>query len=122
MPLRVMLIEDEPSIIAAISFLLERDGWEVLTHAHGPTALEALRAARPDAAILDVMLPGASGYDILRALRADAELAGLPVLMLTARGHDRDRDLALQSGASSFMSKPFSNADMIAQIRALVAG
>jgi DNA-binding response OmpR family regulator len=118
---RVLVIEDEPSIAEAIGFLLRRDGWEVLNHDHGADALDRIRAARPDLVILDVMLPGRTGLEILRALRAEADIAELPVLMLTARGQSRDRELAESCGASRFMSKPFSNAEMLASVRDMVA-
>jgi DNA-binding response OmpR family regulator len=116
---RVLLIEDEPNIIEAISFILSRDGWTVETHSDGSTAAAAVRALAPSLVILDLMLPGRSGFDILRDLRADAATASLPVLMLTARGQTRDREMALRLGATQFMAKPFSNAEMLSQVRAL---
>lgn len=118
---RIVLIEDEPNIIEAISFILGREGWDVTTCANGETAVKAVRAARPDAVLLDVMLPGQSGFEILRALRADPDFARLPVLMLTARGQKKDRDLAAQLGATRFMTKPFANADLIAALAEIVA-
>lgn len=119
---RVLLIEDEPNIIEAISFILSRDGWTVHTHADGETANERLKSTPPDVVILDVMLPGRSGYDILRDLRADPATAGIPVLMLTARGQTRDRELAEKLGASRFMVKPFSNAEVLDAVRDLAGG
>ena len=116
----VLLIEDEPNIIEAIRFILSRDGWRVDTHSDGLTALDAVRARRPDLVVLDVMLPNRSGYDILRDLREDPEFKELPVLMLTARGQKKDRELAEKLGASSFMTKPFSNGEVLATVRALV--
>jgi DNA-binding response OmpR family regulator len=118
---RVLVIEDEPSIAEAIGFLLRRDGWEVQNHDAGTDALERIRACRPDLLILDVVLPGRTGLEILRDLRAEPGLAGLPVLMLSASGQARDRALAESCGASRFMSKPFSNAEVLASVRELVA-
>jgi DNA-binding response OmpR family regulator len=117
---KILLIEDEPNIIEAISFILKRDGWLVATHGDGRTAFEAVGRHAPDLVILDVMLPGRSGYDILQDLRGDAATQSLPVLMLTARGQNKDRELAQQLGASRFMTKPFSNADMLACIHELL--
>jgi len=116
----VLLIEDEPNIIEAIRFILSRDGWRVDTHSDGLTALDAVRARRPDLVVLDVMLPNRSGYDILHDLREDPEFKELPVLMLTARGQKKDRELAEKLGASSFMTKPFSNGEVLATVRAWV--
>ena len=118
---RVLLIEDEPNIIEAISFILSRHGWTVHAHADGTTAFDRVRALPPDLIILDVMLPGRSGFDILRDLRAAPALAAIPVLMLTARGQTKDRELAERLGVSLFMTKPFSNAEVLANVRALVA-
>lgn len=117
---RVLLIEDEPNIIEAISFILSRDGWTVHTHSDGSTAMEKLRAHPPDVVILDVMLPGRSGFDILQDLRQGTDgLEGLPVLMLTARGQTKDRELAARLGATHFMTKPFSNAEILHSVREL---
>ncbi len=115
---RILLIEDEANIAEALSFLLTRDGWTVATHADGATALARVRAERPDALVLDVMLPGRSGYEILDDLRADPGFAALPVLILTARGQERAQ--AEARGASLFMTKPFSNAELLARLRQLV--
>lgn len=116
---RVLLIEDEPNIIEAISFILSRDGWTVHTHVDGVTAMDKITRTPPDLIILDVMLPGRSGYDILRDIRADPATADLPVMMLTARGQTKDRELAERLGVTRFMTKPFSNAEVIENVRAL---
>lgn len=118
----VLLIEDEPNIIEAISFLLERDGWTVRLHTEGAGAVEAVAAAAPDVVVLDVMLPGRSGFDILKELRQGAARPDLPVLMLTARGQTKDRELAHSYGVSCFMTKPFSNAQMLKTVRDLAEG
>ena len=117
----VLLIEDEPNIIEAISFILSRDGWQVDTHSNGHDAADVVRTRAPDLLILDVMLPGRSGYDILRELRDDAATEELPVLVLTARGQTKDRELAEQIGATRFMTKPFANADVLDAVRSMVA-
>lgn len=116
---RVLLIEDEPNIIEAISYILSRDGWTVHTHSDGETAFERVVEGAPDLVILDVMLPGRSGFDILRQLREGADTSDLPILMLTARGQQKDRDLAEQLGVSHFMTKPFSNSEVLETVRAL---
>lgn len=115
----VLLIEDEPNIAEAIRFILSRDGWSVSIHSDGADALARLHDQNPDVLVLDVMLPGRSGFEILADLRADPAFRLLPVLVLTARGQDRERDAALRAGASRFLSKPFANGDLVAQVRAL---
>ncbi|MEO0654921.1 MAG: response regulator [Pseudomonadota bacterium] len=116
---RVLLIEDEPNIIEAIRFILSRDGWAVDVHSDGATAIEAVAARGPDLVILDVMLPNRSGYDILADLRAKPDTEALPVLMLTARGQTKDREMAERFGASRFMTKPFSNSEELSSVREL---
>ncbi len=117
---QVLLIEDEPNIIEAISFILSRDGWDVKSHSNGHDAMDVVRAQRPDVVILDVMLPGRNGFDILADIRADPELGQVPVLMLTARGQVKDREMAERAGASHYMIKPFSNAEVLDVVRSLV--
>ncbi|MDX8347778.1 response regulator [Cognatiyoonia sp. IB215446] len=117
---RVLLIEDEPNIIEAISFILSRDGWTVHTHEDGETAMEKIASMPPDMIILDVMLPGRSGFDILRDLRSNSASKDIPVMMLTARGQEKDRDLARRLGANHFLTKPFSNADVRDHVRSLI--
>ena len=117
---RVLLIEDEPNILEAISFILSRDGWTVHTHEDGETAMQKVVGFPPDMIILDVMLPGRSGFDILRDLRATDTTKDIPVMMLTARGQEKDRELALRLGADRFMTKPFSNAEVRDHVRSLM--
>ncbi len=118
----VLLVEDEPGIAEAIRFLLIRDGCDVTVLGNGLDVLPALRHRKTDAIVLDLMLPGASGLEVLASIRGDARFTGLPVLMLTAKGQPHDRDAAMRAGATQFMTKPFANADMVAAVRALLAG
>lgn len=118
----VLIIEDEANIIEALKFILSREGWQVFTHSNGHDAFDAIQRHQPDAVILDVMLPGRSGYDILRDLRAEPGLSDLPVLMLTARGQSKDQDMAQSLGANLFMTKPFANAQILDALKQLVGG
>lgn len=118
----VVLVEDETNIAEAIRFLLGRDGWRVETLANGGNAAEVIRTARPDLVMLDVMLPGKTGFEILAELRSDDSLSDMPILMLTARGQSRDREMAMQAGVSRFMTKPFSNDEMLTAVRELTEG
>ncbi|WP_223422863.1 response regulator transcription factor [Tateyamaria pelophila] len=116
----VLLVEDEMNIIEAIRFLLSREGWRVDTHSDGATAVEIIRKLRPTLVVLDYMLPGKNGLDILLELRNDPDFVNLPVLMLTARGQLRDREQAEKAGVSRFMTKPFSNTEVVTAVRDLV--
>ncbi len=117
----VLLAEDEPNIVESISFLLKREGFDVIVTGDGRTALETAIAEKPDVMVLDLMLPEMDGYEVLRNLRANQEVKNLPVLMLTAKGQKIDRETALECGADLFMTKPFSNADIIAAVNSLVS-
>lgn len=118
---QVLLVEDEPHIAEAIRFILGRAGWAVEVEPDGARALARVRALRPDVVVLDLMLPGRSGLEILTDMRADPALAQLPVLMLTARGQGRDREAAQNAGATAFLAKPFANADVLAAVEAVAA-
>lgn len=117
----VLLIEDEPNIVEAIRFILSQDGWQVTAQSDGARALAAIAEAAPDLVILDVMLPGRNGFEILQDLRADSATRDLPVLMLTAKGQARDREAAERLGASIYMTKPFSNSEMLEAVRGLAS-
>lgn len=112
-PGRILIVEDEGNILEALNFILSRAGWDVRGHGKGDTALEEVARVAPDMLVLDVMLPGRSGFDILRDLRAQPATSALPVLMLTAKGQAKDRDQAMALGANAFLTKPFANADLL---------
>ncbi|MCC5960974.1 MAG: response regulator [Rhodobacteraceae bacterium] len=114
---RVLVVEDEPNISEAIRFILTRNGWHVDVTADGVAAIGDLQANPPDLLILDLMLPGVSGFDILKALRADPATQAMPVLMLTAKGQTADREEAQRLGVTRFMTKPFANSDVVAAVR-----
>lgn len=115
----ILIVEDEPNIAESLGFILEREGHSVMTVADGETALARLRKALPDLLILDVMLPGLSGFEVLKSLKADERWKALPVLLLTARTQPRDRELAHAIGAAAYMTKPFSNREVVDQVRLL---
>ena len=121
MALRVQLVEDEPNIVVALTYLLERAGFEVSTEADGAQALAAALAEPPDILILDVTLPVLDGLEVLRRLRADARGRSVPVIVLTAKGRVADRESALHSGADLYLTKPFSNAELVAAVRRMAA-
>lgn len=117
----ISIIEDEPFIIEALSFLLEREGFAVGSISDGAAALDFVKKNRPDLVILDIMLPNVSGMKILEDIRATDELSNLPVLMLTAKGQKKDRQAAETAGASLFMTKPFANDALIQNVKDMLA-
>lgn len=118
----ILLIEDEVNIAEAIRFILSRDGWQIEVFADGAAAEAAVVRLRPDMLILDLMLPGKTGLQILTDLRTNPAFANLPVLMLTAKGQGRDREAAERAGVSAFMTKPFDNNEIRAVVRTLLGG
>lgn len=119
MPKRVLLAEDEPNIAELLRFLLGRAGFEVETETDGLAALAAALASPPAVVILDVMLPGLDGLEVLRRLRADPRGRALRIVVLTAKGQRADREAAMDGGADAFITKPFSNAELIDAVRRL---
>lgn len=117
---RVLIVEDEPNIAEAIGFLLEREGFAVSLAGDGETALAAARSERPNAIVLDVMLPRKNGFEVLREIRGDPNVSSIPVVVLTARGQAHDRRVARDVGADVYLTKPFSNREVISEIRRLV--
>jgi DNA-binding response OmpR family regulator len=115
----VLLVEDDPTLRSTLAFNLIREGYEVLTAADGPTALEIVQREGDtlDLVILDVMIPGLNGFQVLRAIRRDYSF---PVLMLSARGEEQDRVDGLELGADDYVVKPFALRELLARVRAAV--
>jgi DNA-binding response OmpR family regulator len=116
MATRVLITEDEPNIAESLTFILNREGYEVATAVDGEAALQRLRSDPPDLMILDIMLPRLNGFEVLKQMKADPALHALPVVILTAKGQAHDRRMAEEIGANAFITKPFSNRDIIEQV------
>jgi DNA-binding response OmpR family regulator len=113
----VLVVDDEAAILELVRFTLERDGYRLLVAADGWEALEVARREHPDLVILDVMLPGLTGLELCRALRAEMDLA---VIMLTARKEESDRVAGLELGADDYVTKPFSPRELAARVKAVL--
>ncbi|MGB6054049.1 MAG: response regulator [Burkholderiaceae bacterium] len=116
MTARILITEDEPNIVESLTFILKRAGYDVSAVADGEAAVRRLRGDPPDIMILDLMLPKLNGFDVLKLVKTDTLLRTLPVLVLSAKGQAHDRQLAEEIGADAFVTKPFSNRDIIEQI------
>jgi len=117
---RILVVDDDRQIARLVQSYLEKAGFAVLTAFDGDTAMHALRRERPDLVVLDVLLPGRDGWEILRWLRADEYLSATPVLMLTARVDDVDKLLGLNLGADDYLTKPFNPQEVVARVRAIL--
>jgi two-component system phosphate regulon response regulator PhoB len=117
---RILVVDDEPDITALVAYHLAKAGYRVSTAANGPDALKAAREERPDLVILDVMLPGVSGYDVLDELRRREETKDVGVILLTARREEPDRIRGLSLGADDYLTKPFSPHELALRVNALL--
>ena len=116
-PIRVLAVDDEEPILALVRGYLEREGWQVVTASSGPAAVEIAQASAPDVIVLDVMLPGIDGFEVLRRIRAFSDAY---VILLTSRSEEIDRIVGLTAGADDYLVKPFSPRELVARIRALL--
>jgi DNA-binding response OmpR family regulator len=116
----VMVIEDEKEIRDLLKYNLEKAGYRVAAFDDGDTGLEQLFASRPDLVVLDLMLPGRNGLEVLREVRGEPATADLPVMVLTARGAEMDKLLGFDHGADDYLTKPFSPRELVARVGALL--
>jgi two-component system phosphate regulon response regulator PhoB len=117
---RVLVVDDEPDIVALIAFHLAKAGYRVSTATSGDDGLDTARRERPSLVILDLMLPGLSGFDVLEQLRASTATSGVGVLMLTARREELDRIRGLALGADDYLTKPFSPQELVLRVGAIL--
>ncbi len=118
-PLTVLVADDDPDILDLVVFRLERSGCKVFTARNGAEALEIMRQHRMNVVILDWMMPVASGIDVIERMRADENLAEIPVLLLTARAQESDVVSGFEAGADDFLTKPFSPRELSHRVMAL---
>lgn len=117
---RILVVDDDPEIVRVIRTYLEQAGYIVQVAYDGETALHWLRRERPDLVLLDLMLPKRDGWEVTRLIRGDADLAMIPIIMLTARIEDSDKILGLELGADDYITKPFNPREMLARVRAIL--
>lgn len=121
MPAHVLIAEDEPNIVESLSFILSREGCEVTAVFDGQAVIDKIATLRPDLVILDVMLPKMDGFEVLKWIKGNAELTGVPVMILTAKGQEKDRKTAEELGADAFVTKPFSNREVVERVMSLAS-
>ena len=117
---RVLIVDDEANIVAALDYLLRRSGYEVSVAATGDEALRQVEALAPDLVLLDVMMPQKSGYEVCRRIRERPEWAAVKIVMLSAKGREAEVSKGMSLGADLYVTKPFSNAELVARIRELL--
>ncbi len=114
---RILVVEDDPQIARIVQIKLANNGFEVHVRGDGGAGLAAVRELQPDLVLLDVMMPVMDGYQVLRAIRSEPESSGLPVIMLTAKGQERDILAGFKEGATDYIVKPFSPAEVVARVQ-----
>ncbi len=121
MTAKVLIADDEPNIVVSLEFMMKRAGYQVLIARDGPSALEAIRRERPRLVLLDGTMPGMTGFDVCAAARADPDLGGMKIVMLTAKGRDADIARGVGAGADAYVTKPFSTRDLVKMVQEMLA-
>lgn len=119
---KVLVVDDEPNILISLEFLMQQAGFEVITAEDGEQALAHVQQAPPDLILLDISLPGISGFDVLEQLRQQTTTAALPIIMLTAHGREVEREKGMALGADDYITKPFSTQALVEKVNALLSG
>ncbi len=117
---RILVVDDDRQIVRLVQSYLQQGGFSVLSAYDGEEALHVIRREKPDLIVLDLMLPKRDGLEITRLLRADANFAAIPILMLTARIEDVDKIIGLELGADDYLTKPFNPQEVVARVRAIL--
>lgn len=116
----VLVVDDEPNIVLSLEFLMKKAGYEVRIARDGNAALESVVEKTPDLILLDLMIPGRDGYDVCQTLRRSEEWRRIPIIMLTAKGREVEKEKGLALGANDYITKPFSTTELTARVRDLL--
>ena len=119
---RILLVDDEPSIVKMVGKRLEVEGFDVVVAMDGQDGLEKARSVNPDLIVLDLMLPKLNGYEVCTMLKQDARYQKIPVVMFTAKAQEKDEKMGLECGANAYVRKPFRAQELLERIRGLIAG
>lgn len=117
---KVLIVDDEANIVAALEYLLQRNGYEVRSASHSDEALQLVETFAPDLVLLDIMMPQRSGYEVCQRIREREDSSRIKILMLSAKGREAEVSKGLSLGADLYITKPFSNAELVARIGELL--
>jgi two-component system, OmpR family, alkaline phosphatase synthesis response regulator PhoP len=117
---KVLIADDEPNIVTSLEYLMNRSGYQVKVARNGEEALELVASFLPDLVLLDVMMPRRSGYEVCQKMRERTEWAGIKIVMLSAKGREAEVSKGLSLGADAYVTKPFSNRELVAKVAALL--
>ena len=117
MPKEILIVDDEPSIVVPVQFLMQQQGYNVLVAEDGHDALDMIYKYQPDLVLLDIMLPGIDGYEVCEIVRLNPKLRDVKIIFLTAKGREVEIAKGLALGADDYITKPFSNAELVAKVK-----
>jgi len=116
----ILIVDDEKNIAISVDYLLHREGYQVSVAHDGEEGLRLIRSDRPDLVLLDIMMPKLNGFQVCEAVRQDPTLAGIRIVMLTAKGRDAEKEKGLALGADAYITKPFSTRELVSRVKALL--
>jgi DNA-binding response OmpR family regulator len=120
MPKEILIVDDEPSIVVPVQFLMQQQGYNVLVAEDGHDALDMIYKYQPDLLLLDIMLPGIDGYEVCEIVRLNPKLRDVKIIFLTAKGREVEIAKGLALGADAYITKPFSNAELVAKVKTVL--
>jgi DNA-binding response OmpR family regulator len=120
MPKEILIVDDEPGIVVPVQFLMEQQGYRVMTAERGEDALDLIYQYKPDLVLLDIMLPGIDGYEICEIVRLNPDYRDVKIVFFTAKGRETEIAKGLALGADAYITKPYSNAELVAKIKELL--
>jgi len=120
MSYKILIVDDEPNIVVPLQFLMEQKGYEVRIAENGEQAMEAISSFSPDLVLLDIMLPGISGFEVCQTIRENRSLGNIKIVLVTALGRDIDMAKGMALGADAYITKPFSNTEIVERVRELL--
>jgi DNA-binding response OmpR family regulator len=120
MPKEILIVDDEPGIVVPVKFLMEQQGYHVITTNNGEDALDLIYQQKPDLVLLDIMLPGIDGYEVYEIMRLNPDYRDVKIVFFTAKGREMEIAKGLALGADAYITKPYSNAELVAKVKELL--
>ena len=118
---KILVVDDEPNVVRTLTFVLKKEGYDVSSAVNGEEAIAKVRESKPNLMFLDIMMPKKDGYEVCRELKNDLNLRDIHIVMLSAKGQEADKEMALNAGANEFMTKPFSPIGVVGRVKELLA-
>ena len=118
---KILVVDDEPNVVRTLTFVLKKEGYDVSSAVNGEEAIAKVKESKPNLMFLDIMMPKKDGYEVCRELKNDLNLRDIHIVMLSAKGQEADKEMALNAGANEFMTKPFSPIGVIGRVKELLA-